>query len=470
VAGIGGLILLGLVCLIGAMLLMGGDDENDNGNSNGQVAGDLTGLTISSNVETKKGDENWQAAAAQFILAEGDSVRTDTTGRALLTFFTGDETELEPNTELVIETMQGEAGGDNEIELNILVGQVTNRVNRTLSSKSRHEVKTPSADAAVRGTVYSVKVEASGRSTFSVGQGTVAVTAQGQTQLAQAGFEVVVEPGQAPSPPRQISTPTPGATTPTPSPTATATSQQPVIVPTTRPSATTGIQTAFTITSPANNTEFRASDTITVRGNIRGVALGQVILVELLDGNNNQLANTSVTLQVASINDLTAWQAALVVPANLGAISNGRIRASAGSTVPAQGVSVRIIGAIIPTPTTAPTFTPIPSPTLSSVAFIRILSPAANDIVSPNEFTLTGEAGGIFENTFILQILVNGQAVAQYPVTFTPAEVGGSARFSVSITKIPVQPGTQGQLYAYATSPRDGSILTETQLIPVVFR
>ncbi|MBI5931748.1 MAG: FecR domain-containing protein [Chloroflexi bacterium] len=468
-AGIGGLFLL-VACIVAAVVLLGKDKNKDNDKSD-QIAGDLTGLTIAANVETSQDQQIWQTAPARFVLAEGDSIRTNASGQALLTFFTGDETEVTPNTELKIEVMQGEANGDNQIQLNILVGQITNRIDRTLNTNSRYDVKTPTADAAVRGTIYTVKVEPiTGRSTFSVERGVVQVTAQGQTQTAQAGFEIVVEPGQPPSAPRQLPTPTPGFTTPTPTVTASPTAtQRPIVVPTTAPSATAGITPLLTITGPAIDSQFKAGDVVTVTGNVQGIASGQSILVELLQtGGGNAIASSNAVIETANIATLTRWQTTLPIPANIGS-GVLRIRASYPQAGLAQGISIQVTGAVIPTPTNAPTITPIPSPTLAA-AYIRIVSPASNEIVPPGSFTLVGEAGGIFENTFTLQILVNGQIIAQYPVTFTTQEVGGSGRFSVTIDKVPIQPGTQAQLYGVAFSARDGSILTETPLIPVVFR
>ncbi len=473
-AGIGGLFLL-IACIVGALLLTGGNDDQETG-TDGQVASDLTGLTITTNVETSQDQITWQTAPDRFVLAEGESIRTDATGQALLTFFTGDETEVAPNTELKIEVMQGEADGDNQIQLNVLVGQVTNRIDRTLNSNSRYEVKTPSADAAVRGTIYTVKVEPiTGRSTFSVQDGVVAVTAQNKTEFAQAGFEIVVEPGQPPSSPRQLPTPTlsftpsPTSATSTPTVTGSPTSSRSNVVPTIAPSATTGIVPLLTITGPGINAAFNAGDVITVTGNVQGVASGQSILVELLQTTTaNAIASNNAVIPVGDIAALTRWQTTLTIPANIGG-GTLRIRASYAQAGLAQGISIQVIGATIATPTTAPTLTPIPSPT-SAAAFIRIVSPASNEIVSPGSFTLVGEAGGIFENTFMLQIFVNGQVIAQYPVTFTTQEVGGTGRFSVTIDKVPVQPATQAQLYGVAFSARDGSIFTDTPLIPVVFR
>lgn len=473
-AGIGGLFLL-IACIVGALLLTGGNDDKETG-TDVQVASDLTGLTIATNVETSQDQITWQTAGDRFVLAEGDSIRTDATGQALLTFFTGDETEVAPNTELKIEVMQGEANGDNQIQLNVLVGQVTNRIDRTLNTNSRYEVKTPSADAAVRGTIYTVKVEpVTGRSTFSVEEGIVAVTAQNKTEIAQAGFEIVVEPGQPPSSPRQLPTatlsftPSPTSATPTPTVTVSPTSSRSNVVPTIAPSTTTGIIPLMTITGPGINAAFNAGDVITVTGNVQGIASGQSILVELLQTTSaNAIASNNAIIPVSDIATLTRWQTTLTIPANIGS-GTLRIRASYAQAGLAQGISIQVIGTTIATPTTAPTLTPIPSPT-SAAAFIRIVSPASNEIVSPGSFTLVGEAGGIFENTFMLQIFVNGQVIAQYPVTFTTQEVGGPGRFSVTIDKVPVQPATQAQLYGVAFSARDGSIFTDTPLIPVVFR
>jgi hypothetical protein len=132
-----------------------------------------------------------------------------------------------------------------------------------------------------------------------------------------------------------------------------------------------------------------------------------------------------------------------------------------------SGVQVRLIGSGISTPTPAPTFTPVPSPTPSPIAFITIVSPRANEAVSLAGFTVTGEAGGLFENSFVIELIdVQGQVVGRQTVTYSSPEAGLPGRFSVNVVPNVRPVGTQGSLHAFATSPQDGRIIVET-FVPV---
>jgi hypothetical protein len=462
---LGVIVMLAIVGVVIVLILLGGNDDEENGGqgSASEAQADLTITTIAPTVEAKIDDGDWQAVSTQLVAAEGDSVRTDATGRALLTFFTGDETELTPNTELTIEVLQGTAGGSNQIRINVLVGQVTNRVNRVLDANSRHEVRTPAADATVRGTVYRVRVETNGASTFSVEDGVVEVTAQGQTQTAQAGFEIVVQPGQPPSPPQPLPTPTP---TVTPTPTITQTPPVAAATLTVTPSTTppVAVQPLLTIITPNTNQAFRTGDTMTVSGNVRGVA--GPVTVQLLDPAGSELASGTASVQSTDLTALVSWQTSFRVSYNGPSIS-GRVVATLGSL--SAGVQVRLVGSGIPTPTPAPTFTSVPTPTPPPVAFIRITSPQSGATVSPNGIAVTGEAGGIFENSFTIELIdAQGQVVGQQTVTYTSAEVGGSGRFSVTLRPNVTPAGNQASIHAFAISPRDGAILVEV-FIPIVF-
>jgi hypothetical protein len=83
--------------------------------------------------------------------------------------------------------------------------------------------------------------------------------------------------------------------------------------------------------------------------------------------------------------------------------------------------------------------------------------------VSVSGFTVKGKAGGLFENSLVVQALDSaGNVVAQVPVTYESDEMTGVGSWEASI--IPdVEPGSTGIIRAYAASARDGSILAEVQ-------
>jgi len=115
---------------------------------------------------------------------------------------------------------------------------------------------------------------------------------------------------------------------------------------------------------------------------------------------------------------------------------------------------------------TAPTGLPPAVPTSTGLPqFITITDPAQGvvlDITSP--VTVKGEAGALFEGNLVIQVLdAAGGVLAQKPTTVQSpdAGTGGAGPWSVELV-VPassVAPGTAGQIYAYAASPKDGSVV-----------
>jgi len=114
------------------------------------------------------------AVHVEAIVGVGDIIRTDATGQARITFFAdGTDATLEPNTEYSIVKFQGD---DQNFQLTVeaLAGEVTHRLNRALGANSSYDVQTPGMTLAARGTVFTVRVEADGRSAMLTREGTVA--------------------------------------------------------------------------------------------------------------------------------------------------------------------------------------------------------------------------------------------------------------------------------------------------------
>ncbi len=91
-------------------------------------------------------------------LYAGDVIRTDTDSRAVLTYFDGSITEVEPSSEIVVEQLSATAGGDFVVVIRQTAGHTWHVVGHALSPNSRYEVRTPSATASVRGTAFHVIV------------------------------------------------------------------------------------------------------------------------------------------------------------------------------------------------------------------------------------------------------------------------------------------------------------------------
>jgi hypothetical protein len=126
------------------------------------------------------------------LVGVGDIIRTDSEGRARVTFFAnGVDTELEPNTDYRIDEFSGSEQEYN-LSVTVLVGQTTQRVNELLDSGSSYRINSTGLELAVRGTVFAVRVEETGRSATIVEQGLVRAESTGGDQAADVppGFGV----------------------------------------------------------------------------------------------------------------------------------------------------------------------------------------------------------------------------------------------------------------------------------------
>jgi hypothetical protein len=141
-------------------------------------------------VELRSGaDGDWAAVTGTQIVHSADAVRTDATGQATLTFFTGTQAEIAPGSELEVSSYEPTEGGGAVITLKQLSGQTLHRVELVADSGSRYELDTPVAHVTVRGTEFGITVAEDGGTQVTVTKGTVHVEAGGQ--------QIDVTPGQA---------------------------------------------------------------------------------------------------------------------------------------------------------------------------------------------------------------------------------------------------------------------------------
>jgi len=139
------------------------------------------------------------------MLQQGDVIRTGEGAHAVLTFFDGSVIELEPDSEIRVETLQATSAGDLLMTMQQTIGRSWHVVSRTLTPNSKYEVRTPAATATVRGTAFLVSVSPQGVSNIQTTDGVVAMIGGGQEVLVPPGFQSNVLPGGVPEP----STPAP---------------------------------------------------------------------------------------------------------------------------------------------------------------------------------------------------------------------------------------------------------------------
>jgi hypothetical protein len=165
------------------------------------------------------------------IIRSGDTVLTDETGRALVTYPDGSTALLEEKSSLTIEFVQTSAG-DYVVRMQQTLGRVWYAVTRAVALGSRYEVRSSGMASVIRaGSDSYVTVSPNGETTVVTISGTVDTTAGGAEVAVTAGSSATVRgPGETPTAVRvepalaRTTTSTPGPNTPapaTPAPTAT---------------------------------------------------------------------------------------------------------------------------------------------------------------------------------------------------------------------------------------------------------
>lgn len=174
---------------------------------------ELTTLTVlAGQVEVRRsGQTEYQSAPSGITLAPGDVVRTGSSGRALITYFEGSTTVLEPQSELEIQRLNGEAARTPRLAVHQVAGSTWHKVVRLIAPGPRMEVHTATAVALVRGTEFLVtlmpRTGSLPATLVAVMDGMVDVTAAGVTVTVRAGEMTSVEPGQPPSGPQPVPAP-----------------------------------------------------------------------------------------------------------------------------------------------------------------------------------------------------------------------------------------------------------------------
>ncbi|MFN8527050.1 MAG: SH3 domain-containing protein [Anaerolineae bacterium] len=138
---------------------------------------------------------NWIAVNVEAIVGVGDTIRTDATGRARITFFAdGTDTELLPDTEYRIDAFSGDEQ-QFQISAAVVVGQTIQRLSRLLDASSSYELITPGMSLGARGTQFTVRVEEGGRSAMLVSDGTVAAGQTTDEAAVSPGYGIRAEVG-----------------------------------------------------------------------------------------------------------------------------------------------------------------------------------------------------------------------------------------------------------------------------------
>ena len=177
--------------------------------------------------------------AVERVIRSGDTVATDETGRAVVTYPDGSTALLEEKSALTIEFVQTGAG-DYVVRMQQTLGRVWYAVTRAVALGSRYEVRSAGMASVIRaGSDSYVTVSPNGETTVVTISGTVDTSAGGAEVSVPAGSSTTVSgPGATPlparteSPPARPATSTSGPTTPAPATTAPTLTRTPAPSPT----------------------------------------------------------------------------------------------------------------------------------------------------------------------------------------------------------------------------------------------
>ncbi|MSQ37590.1 MAG: hypothetical protein EXR61_04675 [Chloroflexi bacterium] len=113
-----------------------------------------------------KGDVDSQHGSAAFepaldgdVIAAGDVVRANSTGRAVLSFFDGSSLTLEPGALVKVNALARTAGDGLQVDLEQVIGTTWASVEKLKTPDSKFQLKTPTSTAVVRGTSFVTTVE-----------------------------------------------------------------------------------------------------------------------------------------------------------------------------------------------------------------------------------------------------------------------------------------------------------------------
>jgi hypothetical protein len=150
----------------------------------------------SERVELKKsGSDNWIVVNEDTVIGVGDSVWTNTTGGATITFFDQGVIRLDADTTIVIEQAAFDAANPDTFQGSIFMesGQIWSRMFDFISPDSSYEVRTASTVATVRGTIFDVW-QRGNMSGVYVDEHTVYVVNNGQDKIVEQGDFMLMDP------------------------------------------------------------------------------------------------------------------------------------------------------------------------------------------------------------------------------------------------------------------------------------
>lgn len=131
------------------------------------------------------------AAAAQTQLDTGDTLKTGSGGRAVVVFLDGSKMQLTSDSTFAVAGHSAK-----KVSVKIDVGTLQFWIKK-VAGRRKYEMRTPTAVAAVRGTIGEIDVAADGSSNFSLFEGSLGITdSRGVEVRIDGNQQVASDPGK----------------------------------------------------------------------------------------------------------------------------------------------------------------------------------------------------------------------------------------------------------------------------------
>ena len=172
-------------------------------------AADATVVSVTGTVElTSSETTKTETLLSKHTVSIGHKIITGSNASALIQFADGSTLLIQQNSQVLFDTLSSyEQTGMVDTRLRLQQGRVETSVTPMKNSRSRYEITTPAAVAAVRGTQFRIAYENQQQTMASeVVKGEVNVAAEGIEQAVKKGFGTITEKGKAPQPPVKLLT------------------------------------------------------------------------------------------------------------------------------------------------------------------------------------------------------------------------------------------------------------------------
>jgi heat shock protein HslJ len=207
------------------------------------------------------------------------------------------------------------------------------------------------------------------------------------------------------------------------------------------------VEPFIAIDTPPAGEQLDINDPLPVRGTAAGVG-GETLVVQALDAQGGLLAESRapVTGSVAGLTWSTELEVA-AAPETPGRILVSGITAEDGAPLTAE---IQVVFGIVIGP------------------FITIEEPVSGDVLDASRpITVRGTGGSLFEGGLAVEARDGeGNLLAIEPtiVQSINAGIGGRGPWSVELI-LSLEESTPGTIYAFSTSPRDGSVIAEDTVV-----